>query len=361
MNPQELFCPNDACRSRGIVGAGNVIRHCQRQQRYKCKVCGRTFTPGKGTAFYRLHKKALFVTVSTLLAFGTPPQAIVAAFGLDERTVYAWLKRAGQQAERVHQALVVAQPRHLRHVQADEIRVRLQKHLVVWMAMALQVPTRLWLGGVLSPQRDKRLIGRLCANVKACALFGPLLLVADGLASYVHAWKQAFRTPVWTGKPGRPVLEAWPVLIGQVVKQRANGGVVGVVQRMVQGTIPQAQALLSTPKINTAYIERLNATFRARLCALVRRGRALVRQSETLSAGMYLVGTVYNFCTYHKSLRREKPDDRRKWQRRTPAMAASITDHGWTVQELMTYRVAPPPLLLPRKPGRKPKQTACPT
>lgn len=361
MNPQELFCPNQTCPSRGIVGAGNIIRHCQSQQRYKCKACSRTFTGSQGTAFYRLHKKTLFVIVSTLLAFGTPPQAIVAAFGLDERTIYDWMRRAGQQAQRVHQALVVEQPRDLQHVQADEIRVRLQKRLVVWMALAVQVPTRLWLGGVVSPQRDRSLIASLCANVKACALFGPLLLLADGLASYVQGWRKAFRTPVWTGQPGRPALEPWPVLIGQVVKQKQNGRVIGMLQRMIQGTIEQARRLLSTQQINTAYIERLNATFRARLCALVRRSRALVRQSETLSAGMHLVGTVYNFCTYHKSLRQERPDGKRKWQRRTPAMAADITDHCWTVEELMAYRVAPSPLLLPRKPGRKPKRVTCPT
>jgi hypothetical protein len=55
--------------------------------------------------------------------------------------------------------------------------------------------------------------------------------------------------------------------------------------------------------INVAYIERLNATFRSRIVALVRRRRALARQIPTLHDGMYLVATVYNFCTYHQSLR----------------------------------------------------------
>ena len=54
--------------------------------------------------------------------------------------------------------------------------------------------------------------------------------------------------------------------------------------------------------INTAYIERLNATFRARLASLTRRGRALARRTLTLQHGMYLIGTVYNFCTPHASL-----------------------------------------------------------
>ena len=55
--------------------------------------------------------------------------------------------------------------------------------------------------------------------------------------------------------------------------------------------------------INTADIERLNATFRERLASLTRRSRALARCTLTLQHGMYLIGTVYNFCTYHASLR----------------------------------------------------------
>jgi len=78
--------------------------------------------------------------------------------------------------------------------------------------------------------------------------------------------------------------------------------------------------------VNTAYIERLNATFRERLASLTRRGRALARRTLTLQHGMYLIGTVYNFCTPHASL----PPSRGGT---TPAMAAGITDHSWTVQQ----------------------------
>src|ERR1051325_2082432 len=301
MNPRELFCPNAACPSTGVLGAGNVVVHSRNPPRCKCTTCGKTFTPSKGTAVYRIHLKELFRIVVTLLAFGCPPQAIVRAFGLDERTVFAWLKRAGKQAERVHEALVTEQPQDLQHVQADEVRVKLQRRLIVLMAMAIQVPTRLWLGGVLSASRDKKLIERLVTKVKACALFGRMLLVADGLASYVHAWQRAFRSSVWTGKRGRPELIAWPFVIGQVIKQHENGRVVGVLQKVVQGTLEEARALHATAQINTAYIERLNATFRARLCALVRRGRALLRQTQTLHAGMWLAGPAYNLSTFHKN------------------------------------------------------------
>jgi hypothetical protein len=134
---------------------------------------------------------------------------------------------------------------------------------------------------------------------------------------------------------------AWPgVVIGQVVKRYERGSkgrmghVVDVEQRLVQGSIQELLPLLSEEKqINTAYIdgfiERLNATFRARLYCLVRRTRSLARKQQTLSAGMYLVGCFYNFCAPHRSLERNPAERDNKGHRperreRTPAMAAGL-------------------------------------
>ena len=82
----------------------------------------------------------------------------MAAFGFDERTVAAWWARAGRQGQAVHEYLV-EQPRDLGQVQADEIRVKKQGG-IVWMALAMMVKTRLWLGGAVSEQRDMPLIRR---------------------------------------------------------------------------------------------------------------------------------------------------------------------------------------------------------
>jgi len=70
----------------------------------------------------------------------------------------------------------------------------------------------------------------------------------------------------------------------------------------------------------------------------------LVQQLPTLQAGVYVVGTVYNFCTYHDSLRVELrlPYGRRRWLKRTPAIAAGITDHLWSLEELLHYKVPKP-------------------
>ena len=109
----------------------------------------------------------LIVIVMTLLAFGCPVQAIVEAFDLDERTVASWRDRAGQQCQRVHQAIVEQGRLDVVHVQADEIRVK-ARGKGVWMGLALMVSTRLWLGGVVSPCRDTKLADRLLQHVRAC-------------------------------------------------------------------------------------------------------------------------------------------------------------------------------------------------
>lgn len=351
MDSQGVFCPNPDCPARGQRDEGNIRVHSQRGQRYRCAVCRRTFTATRGTVAYRLHQPLpVFVQVATLLAYGCPPAAIVAAFGLDARTVAAWGRRAGQHCELVHDALVL-QPRALGQVQADEIRVKRQGG-IVWLALALAVSSRLWLGGVVRVQRDGELARALVAMVQRAAARGALLWSVDGWRPYLSAITHAFRDPLRTGRRGRPRLVGWAgLVIGQVVKHHARRHLVGIDRRVAQGTDDALQALLAQTQpggvLNTAWIERLNATFRARLCALVRRGRALARQLPTLHAATYLTGTVYNFCAPHRTL------SRAAGTARTPAMAAGLTDHPWTVADLLTHRVAPTHWTPPRRRGRR--------
>jgi len=246
------------------------------------------------------------------------------------------------------------------HVQADELWVKLVGQRA-WQAMALAVPSRLWLGGVISPQRDTELITALVRHVRACATSLGILVCVDGLATYVTAFLRVFRHPVRTGRPGRPRLEVEPdLLIGQVVKRYAQRRVVSTSQRVVRGTAAAIGAVLDATAtgtgIHTASIERLNATFRSHLTPLVRRGRALAHTVATLDAGMWLVGTSYNVCWSHASLRLEAPaGSGRKWLERTPAMAAGLTDHPWTLRDLLHYRVPLPAWVAPKRRGRPPK------
>lgn len=358
MDPQTTFCPNLDCPARGQVGRGNIGIHSYKERRYSCRQCHKTFSATKGTVFYRLRSEGSVITlVLTLLAHGCPLQAIVVAFRLDERTVQDWQHRAGRHCERVHEHQV-QRPRELGHVQADELRVK-QQGQIVWLAMALQVATRLWLGATVGVHRDEDLLTRLVQKIRTCALCRPMLVCVDGWRAYPGILRQVFREAI-PGRRGRPHLRRWDgLVIAQVVKQYEHGRVSGVLHRVVEGTAAQVTALLQQTHggqvINTAYIERLNATFRTRLAGLSRRGRCLGKQLSTLHAGVYVVGTVYNFCTFHRSLRIGLVVGSRgriHWVPRTPAMAAGITDHCWTVQELLTYRVPPPRWTPPKQRGR---------
>jgi transposase-like protein len=362
MNPKEQFCPNMACCDRGKVGAGNISIHSQKDRRYWCKSCEKTFSETTGTPLYRIKKRAeLFVIIVTLVAHGCPVQAIVMAFGLDDETVREWVKKAGQHCQQVHEHFMAQASLDLGHVQADEIKVKKQGGSV-WMALAMMVSTRLWLGGVVGASRDKALVRDLTRQVRQWALCRPILVAVDGFAAYLKAFREAFRTPYAGGKGGRPRLYVWEeVALVQVVKQRCQQAMT-IERRIAQGTADLVARLIQATQpggtINTAFIERLNATFRQRLACLVRRGRALARQVETLHAGMYLMGCVYNFCTHHKSLRLPLwlTERRIHWIQRTPAMAAGLTDHLWSVEELLLYKLPISPFVAPKHRGRPPKQ-----
>src|SRR5437588_436374 len=251
MDPQSQFCHNPDCTARGQLGLGNISVHSRKDRRYRCSTCGRTFAATRDTPFYRLKKSAdLVTTVITLLCHGCPVQAIVAAFGLDERTVADWRDRAGRHAHRFHDHRVLQGQVELGHVQADELYVKAVARRL-WMAMAM--------AGVLSA------------------------------------------TGTGTG-------------------------------------------------INTSYIERLNATFRGAMCPLVRRGRAIARGEAVLTGWMDLVGCAYNFCWEHDSLRIAAPTGSRlKWRGRTPAMAAGLTDHRWTMHELLSQPIPLPHWVAPKR------------
>jgi len=356
MDSQTAFCPNLDCPAKGHEGKGNIVIHSRRDQRYKCKQCGQTFTATKGTPFYRLrHQQEVVVQVVTLLAWGCPPQAIVAAFQLDERTVADWHRRAAAQCRHVHEQLV-HQPRALGEVQADELRVKRQG-AIVWVALAMQTATRLWLGGTVSEYRDRWLITRLMQQVRRCALCLPLLLVTDGFAAYGPALSRACCDKVARLGRGRRRLQAWAGLCyAQVIKRYSERRVVEISRRVKYGDAEQVETLRHKAHagsvLNTAFIERLNATFRGRLTSLARRTRALARRTKTIEQGMWLVGTLYNFCTAHESLRVRGETAARQWPERTPAMAAGITDHRWSVKELLSYRVPPPRWKPPKRRGR---------
>ena len=100
---------------------------------------------------------------------------------------------------------------------------------------------------------------------------------------------------------------------------------------------------------SVAFIERVNLTLRAHIPALGRKVLSFAKTGVGLAQQVDLVRAYYNLCLPHRSLRLPLPEpiptkgngSPKRWQSRTPAMAAGITDHVWTMEELLLFRVPP--------------------
>jgi len=121
----------------------------------------------------------------------------------------------------------------------------------------------------------------------------------------------------------------------QMVKQRdEHGRVKGVKIRVVFGTEAEVLALLGE---STAYIERSHLTSRLFNGRQVRKTLAFSKDTEMNRAAATWEDSYYNLVRPHKSLRLPITDTPGvRWQARTPAMAAKLTDHLWTVKDLLT-------------------------
>jgi hypothetical protein len=152
-------------------------------------------------------------------------------------------------------------------------------------------------------------------------------------------------TPTYQGIGRKPL----PVLIpysnlkyAQVCKRKEMGRIIEVVQRVVFGDPEEVLRLLgaeSGGKINTAYIERFNLTIRNSLARFIRKGMNCSKLLLPHSYAIDFFQAWYNFVKPHQSLRIEVNLGRKRWMQRTPAMAEGITDHVWSLKELLTFRV----------------------
>jgi transposase-like protein len=304
--------------------------HSQKERRFRCGTCQRTFAETRGTPLFDLHyPNWLVIVVVSLLAHGCPVQAIVFAFALDERTVLEWHSRVGQHAQRVQREIVCQGQIDVGQVQADELYVKTQQG-AVWMATAMCVFSRLFIWGEVGAERNTALVRRVVTRVFAAVRRGtPILWVTDGFGGWAQAVHKEFRDPVHTGKRGRPRLHLWPELsLVQVVKHKEGRRLISITQRLLFGSWNAAQQIVYATQtqlgtFNTAYVERLNASLRTWIPALTRRSRTPARTLSHLETALFWTGSVYNFCRIHDTLNG------------TPAMAADLTDDVWSVRELL--------------------------
>ncbi|MGH8068725.1 MAG: hypothetical protein ACRERE_26525 [Candidatus Entotheonellia bacterium] len=220
MHPPVPFCHTPRRPARGQRGQGHIRGHRPVEPRDRGSTGGPIFAATKGPPCSRVHTAMDLAPLGlTLLCHGCPLHAMVAALGRDERTGAAWLARAGRHGQHGHQHVVQQGQVDVPHVQADAWWVQLGGRRV-WMAMATAGPSRLGLGGVISPHRAWRLSTTLVPLVRAGAHRRALLVCVAGLARDVTAVLRVLRHPGRTGRRGRPrlVLEHLSML-----KLRARG------------------------------------------------------------------------------------------------------------------------------------------
>jgi hypothetical protein len=141
------------------------------------------------------------------------------------------------------------------------------------------------------------------------------------------------------------------LLYAQVVKAYRRRRLVGVQHRVIFGAVQTIESVLAKRgwKINTSFVERLNLDLRQHVAAIGRRVNTLCKQEVGLRQQLALFQVSHNFVLPHASLRVPLPAALHgagtvtRWPQRTPALAAELTDHVWSLREVLRYRVPPWP------------------
>lgn len=371
------FCPHDACSYYGWVGFGNLRANGhpngRRWRQLFCLGCRGYFLETHGTPFHakqvELDKLAWAIAA---LAEGLGIRAVARVFEVGPNTVLGWLIEAAEHLEAFSHYFLrnvdVAQ------VQMDELFALLSavKDGEITEAQAIQRLSRSphWVWVAMDPvskfilttdvgDRTLATAQRLVHQVTQvlapdCA---PLFLT-DGFREYLTAlvthygqWihperrqaKGPWPAPRWMPQPG--------LLYAQVVKSYRRRRLVRVAHRVVFGTREAIEQRLATRgwKINTAFVERLNLDFRQHIAAIGRRVNTLCKHEAGLRHQLALFQTCHNFVLPHASLRLPLPHvthgtaSVKRWQQRTPAMAAGLTNQVWSLREVLMFRVPPWP------------------
>ena len=223
-----------------------------------------------------------------------------------------------------------------------------------WIWRAIALPSHLRVVNHLSHDRSKREATRFLAAFKARTDGHSPLFTSDKLPAYVSALVANYSTvepPPGTRGRGRPRHEPHRVVdpelrYTQVSNHRACSRVVKGRRHIVFDSTETRIKTVSDKQINTSYIERDHLTSRHSNGRLVRQTLTHSKRDYYLQLHIDLEDAVFNFVRPHSALRVRlaNPAAGRRWQQRTPAMAAGLTDHMWTLEELLSYRL--PSILL---------------
>jgi transposase-like protein/IS1 family transposase len=306
---------------------------------FRCRLCRRTFCDRFGTAFYDLktpEEKVQRAVHQVMEGLGY--EAVARIEEVHPTTVHRWLDRACAQAVMADHEIV--QQVAVETVEMDELysfagtkQVSPQstedetgKH---WVHCSMARESRLLLAVLVAP-RTLETAKTLVKNTATRVASGCWpLWCTDGWESYVEALLSFFHLVIYylrtrrRGRPRNPRTIAHPRLrYAQVVKHHVGRRLVSVTKRVVFGVAE----LVPLAQVSTSLLERLNGTLRGHVSPMRRKTRAFAKHRTTLELHVQLFKSYYNLCLAHSSL-----------QGQAPAQAAGLTDHRFTVRELLTY------------------------
>jgi IS1 family transposase len=222
----------------------------------------------------------------------------------------------------------------------------------VWIWRCIDPISRFRVANHLSKTRDIADAEMFLRKVADKIDYQQLLFTTDKLKAYAKALLEVFgkeepEAQDHVGRPRTHQRKVMPdnILYGQVDKEREKGHLVCVERRSVFGSIEQIQALLAkdgqSKVINTSFVERDNLTVRQHNSRTVRKTLSYSKDWQMHQDAIDFEDAVHNFARAHSSLRVKlpEPEGPRKYQKRTPAMAIGLTDHIWSIRELVTYKV----------------------
>ena len=379
VDPSSHFCPNPDCAYRGWVGWGNLRANGHPNgspwRQLLCVGCRRYFLETLGTLFHGKRASVeLIVRVLACLAEGLGIRGTARVFEVDPNTVLQWLVEAAEQLQAFSRH--VLHDVRVRQVQLDELFALLSavKDGTVSEAEAIERLERSpqWVWVALDPESKLLLAINVGDRTLAMAQHmvhsvaqvlapdcAPLFLT-DGFREYMTAllthygyWVQPARRQA-TGPAPKPRWLPLPQLLyAQVVKTVRRRRLVRVSHRVVFGTLEAVNDVLAPHgwHINTAFVERLNLTIRQHVAAVGRRVSTLCKGEDGMRHQLVLFHAYHNFCLPHASLRVPLAEpvptngtgSATQWRPRTPAMAAGLADHVWTLREVLLFRVPPWP------------------
>ena len=373
------FCPHRGCRYRGWLGLGNLRANGHpnggQWRQFQCTACEGYFPEHHGTIFHGKPVAVdLIVHVLACLAEGLGIRATARVFEVAPNTVLNWLVEAAEQLT-AFSAYFLCEV-HVQQLQLDELyavlsavkegamseakaikRLSRSPH---WVWVAIDPVTKLLVAldvGDRTLAMAQRVIHHV-AQVLApdCA---PLFLT-DGFREYATAllthygqWVQPERRQAKGPRPQPRWMPLSQLLYAQVIKVTRRRRLVEVKHRVVFGTMEAINQVLSPLgwHINTSLVERVNLSIRQHVAAVGRRVATLCKGEAGLRQQLALYHVYYNFCLPHASLRQALLESEptngtasaKQWRPQTPAMAAGLTDHVWTLREVLLFRVPPWP------------------